>query len=122
MVRITTSNVVHMGDLFFNKRFPYIDLKGGGSVKGYLAGVQKASEGMNKNTIIIPGHGPMADKKDLDTYITMIRESIDTVTSYKKQGLTLQQAQKKGVPKKWKNWSWGFINEKKWIATLYKDL
>lgn len=50
-------NVLHTGDLFFNERFPFIDLKSGGSVDGYIKSVKALLGKVNAKTIIVPGHG-----------------------------------------------------------------
>lgn len=66
------SNVVHMGDLFFSGRFPFIDLENGGTVEGYLANVAKVLETLPDDVKIIPGHGPLSSKADLQKFHTMI--------------------------------------------------
>ncbi len=57
--------VLHMGDLFFNGVIPYIDLKAGGSLAGMLENVEHVLAFVPDNAKIIPGHGPVATKKDL---------------------------------------------------------
>ncbi len=65
MVGIPSSHVIHMGDLFFNGLIPYIDLKSGGSVAGMLENVEWVLSWVPEDSKIIPGHGPVATKKDL---------------------------------------------------------
>jgi len=57
--------VLHMGDLFFNGVIPFIDLKSGGSLAGMLENVEHVLAFVPDNAKIIPGHGPVATKKDL---------------------------------------------------------
>ena len=40
VVYFEQANVWHLGDLFFNGRFPYIDTDGGGSVVGYIQNIE----------------------------------------------------------------------------------
>ncbi|MEZ9139251.1 MULTISPECIES: MBL fold metallo-hydrolase [unclassified Shewanella] len=115
-------NLVHMGDLFFKDRFPYVDLNGGGSVIGYRDNVAKALTMMDKQTQVIPGHGELANKNDLMKFKHMLDDSINWMKKKLTQGKTLEQIQAEGVPAKWKDWSWNFITEEKWINTLYQDL
>ncbi|MEZ9235520.1 MBL fold metallo-hydrolase [Shewanella sp. 10N.286.52.A9] len=115
-------NVIHMGDLFFKDRFPYVDLNGGGSVIGYRDNVSKVISLIDKQTQIIPGHGSLATQDDLLKFKHMLDENILWMEKELTEGKTLAQVQASGVPEKWKDWSWGFITEKKWIDTLYKDL
>lgn len=65
MVYFTQSNVLHTGDVFFNGKYPYIDIEHGGSIKGYIAGLDRALMVINEDTKIIPGHGDMGTYKDL---------------------------------------------------------
>ncbi len=47
-----------MGDVRWSETYPFIDLESGGSVKGMIAGVERALEIAGENTKIIAGHGP----------------------------------------------------------------
>jgi cyclase len=75
VVHFTRSNVVHMGDDFFNGGFPFIDLEHGGTVKGYIAAVEKALATLPEGARIIPGHGPLATRDDLVKYLAMLKET-----------------------------------------------
>lgn len=72
MVYFTGSNVLHTGDVFFNGKYPYIDTANGGSLKGYIAGLEKALLVINEDTKVIPGHGDMGSYKDLRDTIEML--------------------------------------------------
>ncbi len=65
MVGIPASHVIHMGDLFFNGVIPYIDLQSGGSLAGMLENVEWVLSWLPEDSKIIPGHGPVAGKKEL---------------------------------------------------------
>jgi glyoxylase-like metal-dependent hydrolase (beta-lactamase superfamily II) len=113
------ANVLHPGDLFFNKRFPFIDLKSGGDVDGYIANVEQLLDRITDETVIIPGHGPLADKANYENFLSMIKETKAEVDAMKQNGMSLEEVQAKGLSDKWADWSWSFINEERWIATLY---
>lgn len=86
------SNVIHMGDIYFNGLYPFIDLDGGGSLQGMLAGVEMALGIANEDTRIIPGHGPLASKADLAGYRDFLIKARDNVQALIDQGMSLQQA------------------------------
>lgn len=67
------ANVIQMGDLFFNGTFPYIDIGAGGSLNGLIAACELALARMDRNTKIIPGHGPLATRADFRNYIRMLK-------------------------------------------------
>ncbi|WP_144208853.1 MBL fold metallo-hydrolase [Shewanella donghaensis] len=115
-------NIVHMGDLFFKDRFPYVDLNGGGSIMGYRDNVAKVLGLIDNKTQVIPGHGDLANKEELLKFKHMLDESINWMTENIEKGESLEQIHAKGMDDKWKDWGWNFITEKKWIDTLYKDL
>ncbi len=92
LVHFPVSNVIHMGDLYFNGLYPFIDLDGGGSVQGMLAGVERALELANEDTRIIPGHGPVSNPAELAKYRDFLIAARDRVQSLIDQGKTLEQA------------------------------
>ncbi len=116
------ANVLHTGDLFFELGFPYIDLKRGGSVKGYLAAVNTLLAQMPDDVVIIPGHGKLTDKKRYQAFADMINYSINRVSKLLNEGKTEQEIIILGLGDNYKQWSWQFISEEKWLKTLIVDL
>jgi cyclase len=55
------ANVLHMGDLFFNAWVPFVDVKSGGSPKGYLKALDAVIARVPADVIVIPGHGEVTD-------------------------------------------------------------
>ena len=51
------ANVVHMGDLVFNRLYPYIDRPGGASVRGWVKRLEEVHENFPADAIYIFGHG-----------------------------------------------------------------
>ena len=120
-VYFTKSNVIHLGDHFFNGRFPYVDLAGGGTVDGLIRNIGTALNIVGPDTKIIPGHGALANKGDLHAYYSMLIETTDLIRSGIAKGLSLDEAKKAGFPEKWKGWGSGFISADRYIETLYKS-
>ncbi|MBL4911423.1 MAG: MBL fold metallo-hydrolase [Alteromonadaceae bacterium] len=116
------ANVLHTGDLFFELGFPYIDLKRGGSVKGYLSAVQTLLAQVPDDVVIIPGHGKLTDKKRYQAFADMIAYSIKRVSQLLNEGKTEQEIVILGLGDNYKQWSWQFINEEKWLKTVVADL
>jgi len=65
IIHFEEADVLHMGDIFFNGMFPFIDTASGGTVDGFIAGLEKGLEIAGEDTRIIPGHGPLATRADL---------------------------------------------------------
>ncbi|MBW8860923.1 MAG: MBL fold metallo-hydrolase, partial [Acidobacteria bacterium] len=72
IVHFRKSGVIHMGDTFFNKLYPFIDTSSGGTVEGVIAAADGALKVSNERTKIIPGHGPLATRAELQAYRDML--------------------------------------------------
>ena len=78
------THVMHMGDLFFNGLTPYIDMDSGGSLEGMIANAEGVLRFIPEDSKIIPGHGPVATKKDL----TRFRDFLKAVQAHVKANPT----------------------------------
>ena len=117
------ANVVHMGDLFFNKvTLPFIDLSSGGNARGVLAAADKVLAMVDDDTKIIPGHGPMANKADLTTYRDMLKSVIGTVEKAQGEGKSLAQVQAMKPAAQWDVNPDAFIKGDAFVEAVYKSL
>ncbi len=117
------ANVVHMGDLFFNGRYPFVDLSSGGSVEGMVAAVDRVLALADGNTKIIPGHGPLADRATLQTYRDMLATVRDRIKGAVAAGLTLEQVQAAKPTAEFDAvWGKGTITPKLFVEIIYTDL
>jgi len=87
-VKFEKANVLHVGDVFFNGFYPFIDVNAGGSIDGMLAAVDRALTLANDETQIIPGHGPLAHLPELRAYRQMLQTVRDRVRELVQQGKT----------------------------------
>lgn len=122
MVWFVEPNVLHMGDLFFNGVYPVIDLRSGGSVRGYLDVMKEALGQVNDTTKIIPGHGDVGTKADLARQIAMLDGAVKAVDALVKKNRTLEQVIAARPLKPWANYAWSFISEESFTTTLYNGL
>ena len=116
------AGVAHLGDLMFNDMFPFVDIGSGGNAVAYADNVGDILKKIDDNTVVIPGHGALTNKKGLETYHQMLTGTIAEVAAMKKAGLSLEQAQAKGLSKTWQRWNVGFIKEPVWISFIYNSL
>lgn len=123
VIFFTQSNVVHMGDDFFNgEMFPYIDLDSGGSVQGMIAGDEKVLAEVPDDVKIIPGHGKLGTKADLRKFVQMLKDTSAAVEAGIKQGKTLDQLKQEKVLAKWDAYGQSFIKTDVFIEILYDSL
>ena len=80
------ANVLHMGDLFFNKVIPFIDVKGGGSPGGYLKALDAVIARVPADVTIIPGHGEVTDVAGLKVFRQYVADVIDAAKKARASG------------------------------------
>jgi glyoxylase-like metal-dependent hydrolase (beta-lactamase superfamily II) len=122
IIHFTKSGVFHMGDLFFNERFPFVDLGSGGDVAGLLKNIEAALEKIPADAKIIPGHGALATRADLEKYRDMIVETTGLVKKALADGKSLADVKAAGLPEKYKSWGTGFISASRWLEFSYNSL
>lgn len=121
IIHFTKSGVFHMGDLFFNGKFPFIDLGSGGSVEGEIKNIEAALKLIPESAKIIPGHGPLAGYADLKAFHEMLLETTGIVRKAISEGKSLDDVKTAGLPEKWKSWGTGFINTSRWLEISYNS-
>jgi glyoxylase-like metal-dependent hydrolase (beta-lactamase superfamily II) len=119
VVLFAESNVIHMGDHFFNGAFPFIDLANGGSVQGYLFNLEKALSWIADDTAVIPGHGPLATKADLLEFYNVVKDTATEIRVRKSLGRSKEEIVAEGLDPGLESWGAGFISEQRWIETVY---
>jgi cyclase len=87
--------VLHTGDLFFNGRYPNIDLEAGGSVREWVATIDRVLQ-LDFDQVI-PGHGPVTDREGLRQFQTFMRQLAEIGEQSMRNGWTLEQAEREGV-------------------------
>jgi glyoxylase-like metal-dependent hydrolase (beta-lactamase superfamily II) len=122
IVFFTKSNVVHMGDDFFNGMFPFIDIEGGGSVEGYIKAIETVLPQIPADAKVIPGHGPLATPADLRNNLKMLQETTAIVKKGIEAGKTADQLKQEKALAAYEKYSWQFITTDKYIDQLYNGL
>jgi cyclase len=120
IIFFTGSNVVHMGDDFFEGRFPFVDIDSGGSVDGLTRNIADAIAKIPADAHIIPGHGPVSKLGDLKAYHRMLVETTGIVDKKMAAGRSLSEIKSEGLGEEWKDWGTGFINTDRWIETIHR--
>lgn len=117
------SNVLHTGDCFMKGRFPFIDRNSGGSVDGWIAAASRTLTLIDDETIIIPGHGDLANKKDYREARDAVMTLRDAVKKRIKEGLDLDQIKALNLSKEYdNNFGSGFIKSDAMVTTIFKEI
>jgi cyclase len=123
IIHFPDSNVIHMGDIYFNKAYPLIDLESGGSVQGMIEAVQSAMGLCHSDTRVIPGHGPLANCADLETYGQMLADITSRIGKLMQQGKNLQEIIELRPNAEWdEKLGSGFIKPEQFTQFIYNSL
>lgn len=117
-----SSNVVHMGDDYFNGRFPVVDLENGGDVEGMTKNVGDIISKLPPDVKVIPGHGALSDLEGLKAFYRMLLETTEIVRKKMKAHKTVAQIKAEGLPDEWKAWGAGYIKTEMWLELVYTSL
>jgi glyoxylase-like metal-dependent hydrolase (beta-lactamase superfamily II) len=121
VVHFLRNDVMHMGDIYFNGMYPFIDDATGGSVEGVIAACDKVDAVISDKTKVIPGHGPISDKAGLKAYRDMLVTVSGRVKDMIRRGRKLEEITAANVTAdldpKWGN---GFIKGPKFAEMLAK--
>ena len=122
IIHFVESNVVHMGDTFFNGRYPFIDVGSGGSIDGYIAAQGRALALVDEDTQIIPGHGPLATRADLQRTRDGLKTIRDRVFEMKRSGLSLEAIQARQPTQDLDDTVFGGNSGTSTVAAIYQSL
>ncbi len=121
-VFFVNAQIAHLGDLFFNGLFPFVDLEYGGDVETLTQHIATLIDQLPADAKIIPGHGPVATLDDLKTYHRMLVETTASVRTRRSAGMSLEQISAEGLGSQWASWEWSFVPAQRWIETVYWSL
>jgi len=123
VVHFVKADVVHMGDLFFNGGYPFVDVSTGGRVDGVIAAADRVLAGIGEKTRLIPGHGPLATKADLQAYRDMLKTLRERIAKLKAEGKTRDQAiAAKPTADHDAKWGGGFMKGDTFTGLAYDSL
>lgn len=117
------ANALHLGDVYFNGMYPFIDVGSGGSVDGVIDAVTSALGYANEATKIIPGHGPLAVRADLVAYRDMLVAVRDKVRGLIGQGKPLAAVIAAKPSAAWDaKWGGGFMKPDDFVTSVFESL
>ena len=120
VVHFRRQNVVHMGDLFFNGIYPFIDRSSGGSVDGMIAASERVLSMIDNQTKIIPGHGPLGGRAQLQSFRDMLEALRNRMQSMIRSGKSLAEIQQAKPTKDFdEHWGKGFMPPDRFVELIH---
>lgn len=104
LIHFENDNIVHVGDLVFNRRFPYVDKTAGANIKSWISVLDKAVKKFDSQTQFVFGHALdpiqiVGNQKDVKAFKNYLERLLDYVDKGIKAGKTLEEISKiKSIP------------------------
>ncbi len=122
-IHYAKANVLHMGDVFFNGMYPFIDASTGGNINGMIGGAERALKTADGGTRIVPGHGPLANRAALTAYRDMLAAVRDRVQKLKTAGRSLTDVQAAKVTAEFDaQWGKGMMAPADFVGLVFSTL
>lgn len=123
IVHLEKANVVHFGDLFFNKMYPFIDYSSGGWLGGMIEAVKIGLPLVNAQSVVVPGHGPVGTQDDLKKYLQMMETVYERLNKLKAEGKTADDAVAAAPTKDFDaEFGGGFFKPEQFVRVAYTGL
>ncbi len=116
------NKVISLGDLYFSGMYPIFHIEHNGSLDGYIQDIKMVLNRAAPDAKIIPGHGPLSTKKELQKYCDMIEISVQFVKRGLANGHSLEEIQKMNTPAELEPFSHGYLTKSQWLALVNKGL
>jgi glyoxylase-like metal-dependent hydrolase (beta-lactamase superfamily II) len=123
VIHFTGANVVHAGDLVFFGLYPFIDTAAGGSIYGLIAGVKTVLSLGDEGTRIIPGHGPLLDRGQVEEYLALLTGAREAVAEGKSAGEDLAAVQAAEPLARWdETWGQAWLTSDQFTRMIFESL
>lgn len=99
IVYLPEHNVLHAGDLLFNRCWPYIDpANSGADTAGWIRSCRKIIELCDERTIVIPGHGDVGDVEIAQRQVELLTRLRDLAAKAVERGVPRDEFLKTPMP------------------------
>jgi glyoxylase-like metal-dependent hydrolase (beta-lactamase superfamily II) len=123
IVHFTNANVIHTGDTYMKDAYPFIDVSSLGSIDGFIASSEAVLARSDASTKIIPGHGAVANKADLQRFHDMLVKVRGNIQTLIEQGRTEDEVvAAKPTAEFDAAWGGGFMNAENFTRFAYQSL
>jgi len=123
IIYISPANVAMVGDIFSNHFYPIIDLSTGGSIDGMIHALDQILAQTDERTKIVPGHGPVATRSDLQNYRDMLVEVRQRMKVLVAAGKTMDEAVAAAPTKDFDSeWGRGYVSPDVFVRMVFTSL
>jgi glyoxylase-like metal-dependent hydrolase (beta-lactamase superfamily II) len=114
-------NVIHVGDDFSDRSYPFIDLSSGGSIDGLISSLQTVLSMSNKETKVVGGHSGISNQTRVKDYINMLIDIRNHIRQMIQEGKSLDEIIQSKLTSKYDAiyYDHSFIKPKDLVTTIY---
>ncbi|MBW2382235.1 MAG: MBL fold metallo-hydrolase [Deltaproteobacteria bacterium] len=122
IVHFEEADVIHTGDTYVAGMYPFVDLSSGGRVEGFLKAADQILARAGKKTKIVPGHGPLSDRKQLEEWRAMLVDVRRNVVASVEAGLSVDEILAARPTAEWdERYGGGFTTPERFVRILDQD-
>jgi len=123
IIYIAPANIAVVGDIFSNPFYPIIDLASNGSIDGIIDSLNEILVQTDEQTKIVPGHGPVATRSDLENYrdtLVQVRQRIKALVG---AGRAIDEAVAAAPTKDFDaQWGRGYVSPDVFVRMVFTSL
>ena len=90
IVHFTKNNVIHVGDDFSDKAYPFIDISSGDTVDGLISSLKTIASIINDETKVVSGHTGISNKTKVNEYANMLTDVRNQISQMINEGKSLE--------------------------------
>ncbi len=125
LVYLPNENVLFTGAIYTHKKYPHLDYENGITLGSMLENILKIGDVVDKNTVVVPGKGTLANALDLINYQKVMTKIIKQIVIMIKNGDTLETVlAKKSITNNLdsRGFGDGSITTEMFLTSLYEEL
>ena len=123
IVKFKNANVFHLGDMYVQYGYPFIDVNNGGSINGFISFLDKVLPLMDDDSKIIPGHGNLTTKKEVQGFRDRLVEIRDAVAVALKKGIKVEDIANLPIASRYDaEWGKSFVTGKDFVLMIAGNL
>jgi cyclase len=125
LVYLPNENVLFTGAIYTHKKYPHLDYENGITLGSMLENISKIGDFVDKNTVVVPGKGTLANALDLINYQKVMTKITKQIVIMIKNGDTLETVlAKKSITNNLdsRGFGDGSVTTEMFLTSLYEEL
>jgi len=124
VIYFTKNNIIHIGDEFSDKAYPFIDISSNGTIDGLISSLKTISSIINDETKVVSGHTGISNKTKVNDFLNMLKDVRDRISQMIDEGKSLTEIIASKPTSKYDKiyYSYSFIKPEAFVTHIYQSL